>query len=58
VTLLFQLQPSRTTELRHLCELLKKKYQVKSWEQWTRLDWDVRMQQLRELSLSSMGAAA
>lgn len=58
VTLLFQLQPSRTTELCHLLELLKKKHKIKNWEQWTALDWDLRLQQLRELSFSSVGAAA
>ena len=57
VALVFQLLPSRTKELRHLRGELKKKYNT-AWDQWTRLQWDARMEHLRKLSFSSLGAAA
>jgi len=57
VALLEQLSPSGLRELRALHQTLKKKFKIRSWDEWTKLPRPVRHEQLRQLSFSRLATA-
>lgn len=60
VALVIQKSPERIPFLDHLLLILKKnkRYGVKTLDEWIALNWDVRLQHLRELSFSNLQTAA
>jgi hypothetical protein len=58
VALLVQRVPERIPSLTNLLKILKKKYGVKTLNEWVALDWEIRLRQLRELSFSNLQAAS
>lgn len=58
VALLIQRLPKRIDSLTNLAKFLKRKYKIKTLDEWVAQDWEVRFQQLREMSFSNLSAAA
>jgi|GEM_PF-2654052 len=58
--LLIQQRPDRIPTLTNLLQILRrnKRYGAKTLDEWVSLDWDVRLQHLRELSFSNLRSAS
>lgn len=57
VAIIEQEWPSRVHQLKHLLEELKR-YKIKSWAEWDRLQWEAKIEKLRKLSFSNLRAAS